>query len=319
MSRQPINQPIVMRSLFMLEAAAELVREGSWPYRQAQVRLRAQSAGDDWRGVLFGSDGPEGVELVASGSVQMAIINPANLLGVAARGNPPFTRPVPLRTVTVIPSYDRLGLGVAASTGLTKLSDIPQKKYPLRLSLRGGRPDHSIHVMLDHVLGSVGTSLAELKSWGGEVFYDRYPPNVEGVEKGERDAVFDEALHVWGPRALELGMRLLPIDEPALQSLEAMGYRRAANPMGRHVDIIADLPTLDFSGWPVYTHNNVADDFVRGFCAAIERCHDRIPWQGEGPLPLDRMCSDTPEAPMVVPLHPAAEEYWRERGYLTKA
>lgn len=313
----PVNQPIVMRSLFMLEAAGELVREGAWPYRQAQVRLRAQSAGDDWRAVLFGSDGPEGIEMVARGAVQMAIINPANLLGVAARGTPPFPEPVPLRTVTVIPSYDRLGLAVAGATGLGTLSDLAKQRYPLRLSLRGGRPDHSIHVILEHVLGSVGISLADLKAWGGEVFYDPYPPNVAGVERGERDAVFDEALHVWGPRALAAGMRLLPIDEPALQRLEAMGYRRAANAAGRHAGLVEELPTLDFSGWPVYTHANTPDEFVRSFCAAIERCHDRIPWQGEGPLPLDRMCNDTPEAPVVVPLHLAAEHYWRERGYLT--
>jgi len=73
-----------------------------------------------------------------------------------------------------------------------------------------------------------------------------------------------------------------------------------------------DVPTLDFSGWPVYTHADAPEDLVAGFCRAIEVCSDRIPWQGEGPLPLDRMCSDTPEAPLPIPLHPAADRYWRE-------
>ena len=40
-----------------------------------------------------------------------------------------------------------------------------------------------------------------------------------------------------------------------------------------------------------------------------------IPWEGVGPLPLDRMSVDTREGPLDVPLHPAAEAYWRERGY----
>jgi TRAP-type uncharacterized transport system substrate-binding protein len=43
---------------------------------------------------------------------------------------------------------------------------------------------------------------------------------------------------------------------------------------------------------------------------------DRIPWQGEGPLPLDSMCRNTPQGSLEIPLHPAAAEYWRERGYL---
>lgn len=33
-------------------------------------------------------------------------------------------------------------------------------------------------------------------------------------------------------------------------------------------------------------------------------------------LPLDRMCRDLPDAPMGVPLHPAAERFWRAQGYL---
>jgi len=38
--------------------------------------------------------------------------------------------------------------------------------------------------------------------------------------------------------------------------------------------------------------------------------------QQPGPLPLDRMCIDVPDAPMDVPLHPAAQRFWRECGYL---
>ena len=38
--------------------------------------------------------------------------------------------------------------------------------------------------------------------------------------------------------------------------------------------------------------------------------------QGEGPLPTDRMCSDTPEGSLGIALHPVTEAYWRELGYL---
>jgi hypothetical protein len=56
---------------------------------------------------------------------------------------------------------------------------------------------------------------------------------------------------------------------------------------------------------------------VQAFCAAIEARKDVIPRdQGEGPLPLDRMCKDTTEGPLYIPLHNAAEAYWTERGYL---
>jgi len=249
--------------------------------------------------------------------VQVAIINPGQLLAVAAKGRPPFEEAIPLRTITVIPSLDQLGFAVGAHTRITSFADLRECKYPLRIAMRGGRTDHCLHVIVDHVLAVHGLSLADIKSWGGEVFYDPgFPPNVKGVEAGERDAVFDEALGAWTPKAFELGMRFLPIDEPALQELEAMGYRRALMDAKQYPGLPAPVPTLDFSGWPVYTHADTPDDVAGRLCEALEQCKDRIPWQGEGPLPVHRMCTDTVEAPLMVPLHPAAERYWRDKGYL---
>ena len=77
-----------------------------------------------------------------------------------------------------------------------------------------------------------------------------------------------------------------------------------------------EVTTLDFSGWAVFTSAAVADELVTMICTALEARRDRIPWEGEGPLPLDRMCIDTEAAPLPAPLHPAAEQFWRSRGYL---
>ena len=77
------------------------------------------------------------------------------------------------------------------------------------------------------------------------------------------------------------------------------------------------MQTLDFSGFMVYTHADVPDDLVRSVCAAIEARKDRIhPDKGDPPLRLDLMCRDTPEGPIGIPLHPAAERFWGEQGYL---
>ena len=51
-------------------------------------------------------------------------------------------------------------------------------------------------------------------------------------------------------------------------------------------------------------------------CAAIEARKHLIPWQGDGPLPVERMCKDSHETPMDVPLHPAAEKFWKSQGYI---
>ena len=54
----------------------------------------------------------------------------------------------------------------------------------------------------------------------------------------------------------------------------------------------------------------------RDFCRALDASKDRIPWAEDAPLPLAQMVRDTPEGHLEVPLHPAAEKFWRERGYL---
>jgi TRAP-type uncharacterized transport system substrate-binding protein len=87
-------------------------------------------------------------------------------------------------------------------------------------------------------------------------------------------------------------------------------------PVLRYPKLGKDLPTLDFSGFAVYTHADVPEAVVTSICAALEARKERIGWQEPGPLPLERMCRDTADGPLVIPLHPAAEKFWRDRGYL---
>ncbi len=87
-------------------------------------------------------------------------------------------------------------------------------------------------------------------------------------------------------------------------------------PVARYPKLGKDLPTLDFSGFAVYTHADVPDEVITSICAALEARKERIGWQEPGPLPLERGCRDTADGPLVIPLHPAAEKFWRGQGYL---
>jgi TRAP-type uncharacterized transport system substrate-binding protein len=312
-------EPVATRSRLMLEVASVLATDDDWPYRQVDVRLREQG-GESWRVNLFASDAPGGIEAVATGQADVAIVNPSALLTLAVRGSGPFREPLPLRAIVVIPSYDQFALAVTTQTGLTTLADVRERRAPLRVSLRGQR-DHSVHLVTQQVLATAGFGIEDVAAWGGQIRYDRGLPDVPArlgaVERGEVDAIFDEAVGVWVERAAQLGMRLLPLDETALRQLEALGFRRDVITRAEYPSLPADVPALDFSGFAVFTHANAPDDLIRAFCAALESGKARIPWEGEGPLPLDRMCRDTPEGPLDVPLHPAAERFWRERGYLS--
>ncbi|HEY3154690.1 MAG TPA: TAXI family TRAP transporter solute-binding subunit [Candidatus Binatia bacterium] len=312
------THPHTTRSRLMLEVASQLVSQKDFPYLQARVSLREQGA-DEWPVTLFASDSPATIHQVAAGKVQFAMINPSMILKVAALGSAPFNEPIPLRAIAVLPALDQMVFAVKQTTGLTTFSDIRARKFPLRVSLRG-QPDHSLHVIIDHVLAAAGFSLDDVLSWGGEVRYDGGMPyganRIGAIERGEIDAIFDEGASAWGNMALELGMTFLSLDETILRRLEAAGLRRGLLEQKYFPKLATDIPTLDFSGWPIYTRENTSDELVGDFCRALEASKDRVPWAKDAPLPLAQMVRDTPEGHLEVPLHPAAERFWRERGYL---
>jgi len=307
-----------VRSKLMLEAVSEMVGVRGYPYSQAKVSLRPQGPGD-WTFTLFGSDAPEAIDQVAKREVDVAIINPSTVLNMAYRGKGAYAQPIPVRAIGVIPSRDWFGFAVKESTGLTSVGDIGRKRYPLRVSLREQR-DHSVHLVLNQVLHAHGFSLDDITSWGGHITYDPGlpvdPARIGKVEAGEAEAIFDEAVTRFIPRAVELGMRLLPIDADATAKLVDMGLRPDAVPRSKFPMLPADVPTVDFSGFAVFTHADTPEPFVYDFTRALDVRKDRIPTQYPGPLPVETMCRDTEEGPLGVPLHPGAERYWREAGYL---
>ncbi len=312
------THPHTTRSRVMLEVAAQLVNRKDWAYLQAKISLREQGS-KDWPVTLFASDNPATIHEVAAGQVQFATINPSMILKLAALGSAPFKAPVALRVIAVLPALDQMVFAVKQETGLTTFTDIAKRRFPLKLSLRG-QPDHSLHVIIDHVFSAAGFSLDDIVSWGGEVRYDAGMPyganRIGAVLRGEIDAIFDEGVSAWGNMALELGMNFLTLDESLLQRLEAVGLRRALMEKKYFPKLAEDVPTLDFSGWPIYTHRDTPDSLVIDFCKALEASKDKIPWAEEAPLPLARMVRDTPEGHLEVPLHPAAEKFWHEAGYL---
>jgi TRAP-type uncharacterized transport system substrate-binding protein len=308
-----------MRSKLMLEIASELSGTGPWPHKQTKILLREQGA-ESWALTFFASDAPDSVNEVARGDSDIAICNPGGVLAMAYRGTGPFKEAMPfLRAIMVLPQFDQLGFGVAPSTGINSLEELRERRIPLRVSLRGQR-DHSVHLITNQVLSEIGFTLDDIVEWGGEVRYTPEFPNgpnrLGAAERGEIDALWDEAMPMFANRTLEIGWKFLGLGESHLQKLEGLGLQRVAITKEEFPGMPEDVWTVDFSGWPVFTRADVADDVVRAFCAALEARKDRIPWYGQGPMRLDLMCKDTKEGPMTIPLHPAAERFWREQGYL---
>jgi TRAP-type uncharacterized transport system substrate-binding protein len=73
---------------------------------------------------------------------------------------------------------------------------------------------------------------------------------------------------------------------------------------------------LGFSGWPMAVRADMPEEVAYALCEAIERSKDAIPTDNFKPLDIAQLCANDEEAPYDVPLHPGAERFYRERGYL---
>lgn len=305
-----------IRPILLLEMAAELVWDRDWPAHHTRLLMSKQGAGNPVQYNLVSSDSPSSFDEVVRKEVQLAMVNPAAPLGMAVRGMGPYKEPMPLRVITTIPSLDQFAFGVHESTGITSLAEIGAKRYPLRISMRE-QTDHADYMAADAVFNLLGFSLDDIVSWGGKIVPRRgLRMDVESLRRGEFDAFFEEGIHVWLPQALDAGMRLLPLDPPLAQALEAIGWPCSVITKDQFPELPEDIVAPDFSGWPIFTHAETPDEIVRWFCKALEARKDRIPSEGGPVLPLERMCKDGEDTPLSAPLHTAAEAFWREQGYL---
>jgi TRAP-type uncharacterized transport system substrate-binding protein len=260
---------------------------------------------------------------VAQGAYSLAWINPSAVVTMAYRGKGFFKKPLPLRTIATFPSFDVMGFAVHESTGVTSLAHIRRDRIPLRVST-GFVPKNDLvgsatMFTVSASLKAAGFTLADIKKWGGEIHSVPRPSDPRrraAIEAKTINAVFDEGIKSWGQTALDNGFRYLPIDGPVLRQLKSLGYRSSAMSRCGFRGLKQDIPTIDFSGWPMVVHADMAKEVAYALCEAIELRKNLIPTDNFKKLSIAQLCSNDDEAPFDVPLHPGAKRFYRERGYL---
>jgi TRAP-type uncharacterized transport system substrate-binding protein len=164
-----------------------------------------------------------------------------------------------------------------------------------------------------------GISQNHFIKWGGkvdEVVRPSNPHRREGIISGKLDMVIDEGMDSWGDVAVQHGMKFLSYSEPVLQKLKKYGFQRARLDHGR-IDGINDPTTVvDFSGWPIVVHKNFPDDLAYHIVGVLDKIREEIPYDATETPSMKQLCSNTEAGPLDFPLHPGAERYYRNKGYL---
>jgi TRAP-type uncharacterized transport system substrate-binding protein len=313
--------PTNLRPMLFLDVAREMMLSQDWSHRAVSIVMESHTG--PGRFAFYGANHPDVIEEVHARRVDMSTLNPAALLTMAHRGTGAFDSAREVATIAVLPHDDQLGFAVASSLGFTRLEDIAAARYPLRVSVRGSI-DACTPLMVDVVLRAHGFTLDDIRTWGGGISYDQQMPNdpsrIGRLERGEIDAIFDEGVVMWADKVAAAGAQFLPLSPGHLEVLQAQGFRRGLIEKSRYPSLPRDIPTVDYSGWPIYCRTDTPDALIEHFCQALISRRDDIVWDIGGvrqpPLPLERMVKDSPATPFDVPMHPCAAAVWRQHGYL---
>jgi TRAP-type uncharacterized transport system substrate-binding protein len=270
----------------------------------------------------FAADSFAELKGVADGQYTLAWVNPSVAATLAYRGTGPFKKKLPLRVIATFPSYDVMGFAVHKSTGITSFAQIVKERYPIRLSTNVTSSAEAINASptmftVIAVMKAAGFTLADLKKWGGKVISvprPSHPDRRDAIQNGVVNAVFDEGIKSWGQTAIDSGFVYLPIEGQILRRLAAMGYQTSVVPKSRFKGMTRDVPTVDFSGWPMVVHADLPNDVAYALCEAIEKRRKAIPSDNFKAIDMRQLCANDEEAPFKVPLHPGARRFYRDRG-----
>jgi TRAP-type uncharacterized transport system substrate-binding protein len=262
----------------------------------------------------------DGPMIVGRGEADVCMTTPTWYGTAAHTGGWDFPGPQNVKAIATFPHDDRLAFAVREETGLRSFHDLRERKYPLRVAIPASRQLHPAGIVAEEVLAQYGITLRDIESWGGQVLHRISLTAADGpVVDPSFDAVFDEAIMTrrWHKLAEDYQLRFLPLDKEVLAHFEARGIPRGTIAQGRLRGVDADVPALDFTGWVLLARGDLPDEFTYLLTRALdeqkEAIHEQFgPQTGlTGRIDLAQTARE-----LRLPLHPGAETYYREKGYL---
>ncbi|MEO4043940.1 TAXI family TRAP transporter solute-binding subunit [Hoeflea sp. CAU 1731] len=316
-----------------IERRLELNFQGDWGHANLHricgwiSSVMTPLCGDGTRIATWtGKWGSEAPKVVADGLVDMAMSVPAAWVASALTGHGIYSgKPVKgISAIATMPQTDWVLLAIDQSFGVRTFDDLREKRPPLRIATGPDDGDHTVGYGVQRVMEAAGIDRATLESWGGCYLEEDRPDRVLNLLKDPgADAVFFEAVMTpfWRKAAEERAFHYIPIERDVLDAVERdFGLTRATMPAGRLHGMDYPVETLDFADFLMIVRDDMPDDIAYMLAWIIcetseilERQYSHLPVEHSPvtyPLEPARMMKTS------IPLHPGAERYYREAGYL---
>jgi TRAP transporter TAXI family solute receptor len=237
-------------------------------------------------------------------------------VATAMQGMEPYDKKYPdIRCIGGSFSDNNLHWAAAKDTGATSIEELIVNKKPIRITV--GTVGTSDEFSLRKVLESYGVTYDDIKKWGGKVFFAGYSEATSLLKDRHVDYAF---ANIAPPAAYLLDakigrpLRLLPFSEKTLAYLEEKySYTRGVIPQKAYPDMLDQDIVSPVMGTVAIVHKSVPDDVVYAITKAICENKDQLPEIHKSMAIFD---PKTAWQNMPAPLHPGAEKYYKEMGYM---
>lgn len=248
--------------------------------------------------------------LVSKGKVQLGIAH-AQLINMAAKGNPPFKNKIGnLRALCVLYKGAVEHFIIKSDTGINKFADIKGKKFPLKVYFN--TKDSFMDIVGKEVIKAEGIEAAEIEKMGGQVKNSSMGAALDLMRDGKIDA-YSNVIQVPSSHVTDAGttlkLNLLPMTSAGQKKVnEALGTYSTTIPKSAYNFLKADVPTVGATV-VLFASTDLSDDEAYAVLKSIKDNFDyfrNIHGSLKG-LKLEELKDVEP-----VPMHPGAVKFFKE-------
>lgn len=228
-----------------------------------------------------------------------------------------FDKPIKnFRTLTGGMDQFYVGIAVRKGSGITSLEDVLANKKKVRLMTvqRGTTGEASAA----HVLEAVGFSYDDIKKWGGSIEHTDFEAITNAIKDGRCD-IFIQALSIGHPTFTELAVTnkidLITVSDKALKYMEKYGYIPTILPKGNFKGQDKDLMLPGYRT-TLSVIETMPNELAYKITKAVCESKDALVMGHQAFTPFNPKEACDPRFLGGVPLHPGAQQYYKEKGYL---
>ena len=251
---------------------------------------------------------------VQNGDASVAMGYTTNL-HAAYHGEDPYEEELTdLRAVANINLASVVHAFVLADTPVNTLTELADSEYAIRIDT--GTRGTGGELAAARALEAHGASYDNIRSWGGSITHSAYSEAMDRMRDGHIEAFMNDDM-IRTPTFVDLTLardvRLLPMEEDVIEYLEeSYGYSPATIPAGSYEGQDEDIPSIA-QHHVVFAHKDTPEELVYLMVKLMFENKERL--VDAHPL-FENLDVNVGPTGFPIPLHPGAEEYYREVGAL---